>query len=281
MQNLGIFGFTPVMRAVPRSARFAQNIGDAFVSRPGNLSAVAEDFGSPRERTDCASIERGAAVALPNLAGRSMDTGQYPGDEQILGRLREATGEDASVRQLRRRYDSLRRDYESLLDRLSELEDRVTEPEDRPHPPGAMPATPGGVSARMSEALALPLVQLRDEYLAAATRIQGIVSGLERLAAGAMKGQHGIREPQPQPEPAPPPQPAHETPATPASPAEPGETRPRKVSVEVRGKGFGELLDFQERLSTMPGVSRVSINTIDAEHATLVVELRHAEPPGE
>lgn len=210
-----------------------------------------------------------------------MDTGQYPGDEQLLGRLREATGEDASVRQLRRRYDSLRRDYESLLDRLSELEERVTEPEERTRPSSAMPAAPSGVSARMSEALAVPLVQLRDEYLAAATRIQGIVSGLERLAAGAMKGQHGVREPQPEPAPPPPPPPAHEPPPPSNGSAEPADTRPRKVSVEVRGKGFGELLDFQEKLSTMAGVSRVSINTIDAEHATLIVELRHAEAPEE
>jgi len=210
-----------------------------------------------------------------------MDTGQYPGDEQLLGRLREATGEDASVRQLRRRYDSLRRDYESLLDRLSELEERVTEPEERARPANAMPAAPANVSARMTEALALPLVQLRDEYLAAATRIQGIVSGLERLAAGAMKGQHTVREPQPEPAPPPPP-PAPEPPTPQAdSPAEPGDMRPRKVSVEVRGKGFGELLDFQEKLSTMDGVARVSINTIDAEHATLIVELRNGVPPEE
>lgn len=211
-----------------------------------------------------------------------MDTGQYPGDEQLLGRLREATGEDASVRQLRRRYDSLRRDYESLLDRLSELEERVTEPEERPRPSSALPPAPVNVSARMSEALALPLVQLRDEYLAAATRIQGIVSGLERLAAGAMKGQHGAREAPSEPDtppPPPPPSPSREPASPPANGS--GESRPHKVSVEVRGKGFGELLDFQEKLSTMAGVSRVSINTIDAEHATLIVELRHAEAPEE
>lgn len=209
-----------------------------------------------------------------------MDTGQYPGDEQLLGRLREATGEDASVRQLRRRYDSLRRDYESLLDRLSDIEERVAEPEERSRPSTTMPAPPSGVSARMSEALALPLVQLRDEYLAAATHIQGIVSGLERLAAGAMKGQHGVREPEPEPTAPPPPPPAPEPAPAPSNrPSDPADTRPRKVSVEVRGKGFGELLDFQEKLSTMSGVSRVSINTIDAEHATLIVELRHSEAP--
>ena len=41
----------------------------------------------------------------------------------------------------------------------------------------------------------------------------------------------------------------------------------------MRGPGFGELLDFQERLSTLEGVARVSINAIDTERATLVVEL--------
>jgi hypothetical protein len=48
--------------------------------------------------------------------------------------------------------------------------------------------------------------------------------------------------------------------------------------VEVRGGGFGELLDFQERLSSLPGVARVSISTIDNERASLVVELEPGSP---
>ncbi len=45
------------------------------------------------------------------------------------------------------------------------------------------------------------------------------------------------------------------------------------MQVDVNGSGFGELLDFQERLSEMNGVSRVSISAIDSDRATLVVEL--------
>jgi hypothetical protein len=46
-----------------------------------------------------------------------------------------------------------------------------------------------------------------------------------------------------------------------------------KMQVDVKGSGFGALLDFQERLSSLSGVSRVSISAIDNERATLVVEL--------
>ncbi|MEP6871150.1 MAG: hypothetical protein ABI939_04790, partial [Anaerolineaceae bacterium] len=52
-----------------------------------------------------------------------------------------------------------------------------------------------------------------------------------------------------------------------------GTARSQRVHVDVRGQGFGELLDFQERLSSLDGVARVSINAIDTERATLVVEL--------
>jgi hypothetical protein len=45
------------------------------------------------------------------------------------------------------------------------------------------------------------------------------------------------------------------------------------VQVDVKGEGFGNLLDFQEKLSNVPGVQRVSINAIDNDRATLVVEL--------
>jgi hypothetical protein len=36
---------------------------------------------------------------------------------------------------------------------------------------------------------------------------------------------------------------------------------------------------LQERLSAVTGVSRVSINAIDADRATLIVELEQATPP--
>src|SRR5665213_3175764 len=117
-----------------------------------------------------------------------MDAGDFEGDELVLGRLREGAGGDAAVRQLRRRYDALRHDYEQLLDRLADIEDHLAPP-----PPAATPgAAASGVEPppNIVEALAAPLTRLRSEYLAAATRIQAIVGGLERIAAGTVKGQH-------------------------------------------------------------------------------------------
>ena len=75
-------------------------------------------------------------------------------------------------------------------------------------------------------------------------------------SAGAFKGQHAVA---PETEPAPSPQRVPQ--------------RPREMRIDVKGKDFGELLDFQERLSALEGVARVSINAIDNERATLVVEL--------
>lgn len=181
-------------------------------------------------------------------------------DDAILERLQEAASGDAGVRQLRRRYDLLRQDYERLLDRLGELEDRLDEAAERPTEPAAS-ATP--VASALAEAIAAPLIRLRDDYLAAVASIQTVVAGLEGLASG-FKGQHtaaGRSE-------------VTSTSAAPESP--PNHGRPPKVQVDVKGSGFGELLDFQERLSNLGGVARVSINAIDNERATLVVEL---EPP--
>lgn len=171
-------------------------------------------------------------------------------EDVILERLQEAASGDATVRQLRRRYDLLRQDYERLLDRLGELEERLAEATRAP----AAPATP--VGAALAEALAAPLMQLRQEYLAAAAGIAQVVSGLEGLAGG-LKGQHGSAR-------------AAEEPAR----GEPAAARQQqRVQVDVRGSGFGEFLDFQERLMHLPGVARVSINAIDNERATLIVEL--------
>lgn len=186
------------------------------------------------------------------------------GDDLLLGRLREATSGDAAVRQLRRRYDLLRNDYEQLLDRLGDLEDRLNDsaPAPLPAPTPAVPTASAEAPEGLDSSLRAPLLQLRDHYLAAVAGIQDIVAGLEGLAAGAFKGQHAA----PGVEPAP---------AAPVAPST--SNRPRKVQVEVRGTGFGELLDFQERLSAVAGVARVSINAIDNERATLVVELHEPE----
>lgn len=186
------------------------------------------------------------------------DQGNGP-EDFLLERLNEAASGDAAVRALRRRYDMLRSDYEHLLDRLGELEDRLNAA------PTPSPETPAGpVSMSIAEAIAAPLLRLRDEYLAAVGNIQTVVGGLEGLASG-FKGQHTSPRPSAAPHASPP------EPGQPPAPAEPA--RPQKTQIEVTGSGFGELLDFQERLSQVPGVSRVSISAIDNERATLVVEL--------
>jgi len=181
------------------------------------------------------------------------------GEHLLLERLRETTAGESSVRQLRRRYDLLRRDYEVLLDRLAELEERLATtgptreaaPPPQPPPPPAAPAR----AAHLREQLLAPLLQVREEYADLLTTLQSIVSGLDRMVQGGMKGQRGSAESM--------------------GLARPGEeVRPlRQVDVEVRGGGFGALLDFQERLSGLPGVARVSIHSIDNEHATFSVEL--------
>ena len=189
------------------------------------------------------------------------DEGQGP-EDFLLERLNEAATGDAAVRQLRRRYDILRHDYEELLDRLGELEDRLNKER-----ASASAASAAPLSETIARALAEPLLKLRDDYLAAVSGIQSVVTGLEGLASG-FKGQHSAAGAVPPPvrEPA-----ASDSPATPAP-----DTRVHKMQVDVKGSGFGELLDFQERLSHLPGVSRVSISAIDNDRATLVVELDHS-----
>ncbi len=233
-------------------------------------------------------------------------------DDAILERLHEAASGDAAVRQLRRRYDLLREDYERLLDRLGELEDRLNEAADRaappapppppppppprppapprrppapppaqqtppppprpanPHPPppappdrAAQPPAPTTpFASTLADAIAAPLIRLRDDYLAAVASIQSVVTGLEGLASG-FKGQHTSAG-----------RSAGEAAAATTPPERTANhARPAKIHLDVKGSGFGELLDFQERLSQLGGVARVSINAIDNERATLVVEL--------
>lgn len=181
------------------------------------------------------------------------------GGDLLLERLKQAASADPAVRQLRRRYDLLRRDYELLIDRLGELEDRLTAAEAEPAapPPPAPAAVPGDTGeGTVQESMVAPLLKLRDDYLAAAGGIQAIISGLDSLAAAAFKGQR------------PAPTATQEPP-----PAERPNLKPSRVQVEVKGGGFGDLLDFQERLAGLPGIARVSINSIDNERASLIVEL--------
>ena len=48
----------------------------------------------------------------------------------------------------------------------------------------------------------------------------------------------------------------------------------RGVYVEVGGAGFRRLLEFQHKLSAMPGVVRVTISSRDGERVNLEVELK-------
>lgn len=195
------------------------------------------------------------------------------GGDLLLERLKQSAAADPAVRQLRRRYDLLRHDYEALIDRLGDLEDRLAGPggpvpESSPVQPARAPASaPSGRTGdigegTVQEGLVAPLLKLRDDYLAAAGGIQAIISGLDSLAAAAFKGQR----------PAP-------TSSQEPQPAERPNLKPGRVHVEVKGGGFGDLLDFQERLAALPGVARVSINAIDNERASLIVELETAKTP--
>jgi len=175
-----------------------------------------------------------------------------PGDDDSLyDRLQQATSGDAAVRQLRRRYDTLREDYERLLDRLGELEERVASP--------ASMAAPLPTAGSLSESIHAPLARLRDEYAAALASMQGIVAGLDSLSHGAFKGQRRST-PEPPPEEAP-------------AGLQPEPRNARTVQVDVKGRELGALLEFQDRLTSLPGVARVAIHAIDNERASLIVEL--------
>ena len=200
-----------------------------------------------------------------------MTTDGAEGDDLILARLRESAAGDPAVRQLRRRYDMLRSDYEQLLDRLGELEDRLNVQALAARAPQAAPNPEQPLSTQLSDVLLAPLLKLRDDYVTAATRITALVSGLETLAQGSFKGQRST--PEAPPPPTPPDANAAPSAGDSEDPQSHGAARSKRLHVDVRGQGFGELLDFQERLSSLDGVARVSINAIDTERATLVVEL--------
>ena len=205
-----------------------------------------------------------------------MSTDGPDADDRLLERLRQSASGDAAVRQLRRRYDLLRNDYELLIDRLGELEDRLAAapPSPEQSTPLRLPASapqaeaepkPEPAGPAMRQDLIAPLLRLRDEYLAAVSGIQEIASGLDRVTAAAFKGQHRST-----------PAPLDEDDFH----AERPHLKQPRVEVGVKGSSFGQLLDFQEQLSAVPGVARVSINAIDNERANLVVELETGPNPG-
>ncbi len=170
----------------------------------------------------------------------------------------------------RERYELLQLEYESLLRRVSQLEAEATvrPPLARfaPQHGGLQPQFPREHQT-VAESVAGPLLRLRDEYLAAAASIDSVINGLEGLAAGAFRETRTDA-------------PVHPGVRTRRSPVgddlgtEPRPRRPRRIQVDAKGGDFGEVLDFQERLAAIPGVESVSVNALDAERATLTVELK-------
>ncbi len=164
----------------------------------------------------------------------------------------------------RERYELLRLEHESILRRLAdfEAERRIGPALSRFAPQrGAQNVAPEYSS--VAEAVIAPLLRLRDEYVAAVAKIDTVVGGLEGLAVSAFRDAPRTR--------------STVDPAFEQNPPSEARRKPPKIQVDVRAKGFGELLDFQERLSEMKGVTSVSVNAIDSERATLTVEL---EPNG-
>lgn len=207
-------------------------------------------------------------------------SGTTPGErpDPLLERLRESATGDAAMRQLRRRYDILRNDYEALVDRLMDLEERIAADEARREDEQLelpVPAAPGQEPQTVAESVLAPVLRLRDEYLQAATGIQGIIAGLDNLAAAAFQASSLAQAAPPAPaSPAATPAPPAASHSSPVPPQPFGVvSRGAPITIDVNGDGFGELLDFQERLANLPGVAHVSISAIDNERATLVVEL--------
>lgn len=175
-----------------------------------------------------------------------MDETPEDSRDALRDRLQDAAAGDHALRQLRRRYDLLREDYAALLNRLSALESRLRE------------AAPGDAAETtapepLTAQIRTPLGRLRDQYLQAIAEMQNIVAELDDLAHGRMKSQRA---------------------------GEPRADRGQAVRLEISGGTAGTILDFQERLSAIPGVLRVSIEASERDRATFTVELGnrpHAE----
>lgn len=156
-----------------------------------------------------------------------------------------------SLQSLRERYDELRGEYEALLSRIEEAE--ATARLQRPST-----ATFRSEVGRLAEA---PLLTLKAEYESTADDLLGLARSVDALISRSMKGQHGAA-------------PARDGGTQQHSPpqsAAPGERV--RVDVEVRGSSLGELLDFQEQMSKLPGVRRVSMSEVHPDRARLLVEL--------
>jgi hypothetical protein len=184
---------------------------------------------------------------------------------------------DAAMRQLRRRYESLRNDYEELLDRLADIEERMTEAQSPQ--PAAPPLQASELGQRVLELAAGPWFALREEYSRVARDLLALVGSMDDFANRSFKGQRPSRlsateEAAPQET-----MPGPEAPEPGPPPASPG--RSSAVHVQVQGPSLGALLDFQEQLSRLPGVARVSMSQVNEDRAMLIVELERESPGAE
>ncbi len=154
-------------------------------------------------------------------------------------------------------------DYEELLDRLGDVEQRLLAAQRTSAERDTV--LPGSLRTESREFLLAPLGRLRDDYLMIADDLITIANSLNDMTARAMKGQRGSS-------------PATATsPHSPAQPiAQPQHTasgEPQRANLHVQASGLGQLLDFQEQLSRLPGVDRVSISQVNEDRAVLTVEL--------
>ena len=185
---------------------------------------------------------------------------------------------DPELRQLRRRYEALRDDYEDLVERLADVEAQLRRPpqEETRSPDPSAPAE-GSLREQVRHVVSMPWFQLRDEYAQTADDLQTIIRDMDELAGRAFKGQHGPRhtsehdheEQERRPHPLRHSQ-EHEGDHGFASR---GPRRARMVEVQVHSLNLGALLDFQERLSNLPEVARVSMSQVNEDRAMLIVEL--------
>jgi hypothetical protein len=179
---------------------------------------------------------------------------------------------DAAMRKWRRRYEALRDDYEDLLDRIEELESRLEADDADDNADGRGNATRPGSStlrAEVRQVVAAPWFVLRQEYAEAAQDIQSLVSEMDAFAHRSFKGQRGTTG-----DAGPPASNAQAT-AGPAAAEEARDARqPRESAhVQVHSPNLGALLDFQERLTSLPEVARVSMSQVNEDRAVLIVDL--------
>lgn len=177
---------------------------------------------------------------------------------------------DTALRQLRQRYESLRGDYEELLDRLGDVEQRLLDAQRASALQGSI--VPGSLRMESREFLLAPIGRLRDDYLMIADDLITIANSLNDLTGRAMKGQKsGSPSPSQSAQPTAPLQPT-------AQPQHTASGEPQRASLHVQSSSLGHLLDFQEQLSRLPGVDRVSISQVNEDRAVLTVELAAGAP---